>query len=127
MSNLYLWGRKQDAAFEQPVGNSPKQRHHVRFWQSEKVDSKSKPLWLGAATYDERVEISRTTGGITHKIAPNIDRERNKLVNDAIAAGKLDGYYWVEEFHRLANGKNGGGDPYFTDRRLAVGVIDVRR
>ncbi len=127
VSNLYLWGRKQDAAFEQPVGNSPKQRHHVRFWQSDKVDSNSKPLWLGAATYDERVEISRTTGGITHKISPNIDQERNKLVNDAIAAGKLDGYYWVEEFHRLAKGKNGGGDPYFTDKRLAVGVIDIRR
>ena len=127
VSNLYLWGRKQDAAFEQPVGNSPKQRHHVRFWQSNKVDSNSKPLWLGAATYDERVEISRTTGGITHKIAPNIDQERNKLVNDAIAAGKLDGYYWVEEFHQLEKGKNGGGDPYFTDKRLAVGVIDIHR
>lgn len=127
VSNLYLWGRKQDAAFEQPVGNSPKQRHHVRFWQSHKVDLNSKPLWLGAATYDERVELSRTTGGITHKIAPNIDQERNKLVNDAIAAGKLDGYYWVEQFHRLAEGRNGGGDPYFTDRRLAVGVIDIRR
>ena len=127
VSNLYLWGRVQDAAFEQPVGDSPKQRHHVRFWKSEKVDSNSKPLWLGAATYDERVEISRTTGGVTHKIAPNIDLERNKLVNDAIAAGKLDGYYWVEEFHRLAKGKNGGGDPYFTDKRLAVGVIDIRR
>ena len=127
VSNLYLWGRVQDAAFEQPVGDSPKQRHHVRFWKSKKVDSNSKPLWLGAATYDERVEISRTTGGVTHKIAPNIDLERNKLVNDAIAAGKLDGYYWVEEFHRLAKGKNGGGDPYFTDKRLAVGVIDIRR
>ena len=127
MSNLYLWGRKQDAAFEQPVGNSPKQRHHVRFWQSRKVDLNSKPLWLGAATYDERVELSRTTGRITHKIAPNIEQERNKLVNDAIAAGKLHGYYWVEQFHQLAKGKNGGGDPYFTDRRLAVGVIDIRR
>ncbi|MBT6056376.1 MAG: hypothetical protein HOH16_13200 [Planctomycetaceae bacterium] len=127
VSNLYLWGRKQDAAFEQPVGNSPKQRHHVRFWQSHKVDSNSKPLWLGAATYDERVELSRTTGGITHRIAPNIDQERNKIVNDAIAAGKLDGYYWVEQFHRFAKGKNGGGDPYFTDRRLAVGVIDIQR
>jgi hypothetical protein len=48
-------------------------------------------------------------------------------VNDAIAAGKLDGYYWVEQFHRFAKGKNGGGDPYFTDRRLAVGVIDIQR
>jgi hypothetical protein len=127
VSDLYLWGRKQDAAFEQPVGDSPKQRHHVRFWRSAELDGNGEPLWLGAATYDERVEISRTTGGITHKISPDIDRERNKLVTDAIRAAALDGYYWVEQFHRQPEGRNGGGDPYFTDRRLAVGVIDVRR
>lgn len=130
VSDLYLWGRKQDAAFEQPVGDSPKQRHHVRFWRSHDRDRAGRPLWLGAATYDERVELSRTTGGITHKISPNIDGERNKLVADSIRAGALDGYYWVDKFHTRAEGKNGGGDPYFTDRRLAVGVIggiDVRR
>jgi hypothetical protein len=127
VSDLFLWGRKQDAAFEQPVGDSPKQRHHVRFWRSHDRDRAGRPLWLGAATYDKRVEISRTTGGITHKISPNIDGERNKLVADSIRAGALDGYYWVEQFHAQAEGKNGGGDPYFTDRRLAVGIIDVRR
>ena len=127
VSDLFLWGRKQDAAFEQPVGDSPKQRHHVRCWRSHDRDRTGRPLWLGAATYDERVEISRTTGGITHKISPNIDGERNKLVADSIRAGALDGYYWVEQFHAQAEGKNGGGDPYFTDRRLAVGIIDIRR
>ena len=127
VSDLYLWGRRQDAAFEQPVGGSPKQRHHVRFWRSEERDQAGRPLWLGAATFDERVEISRTTGGVTHKIGPDIDRERNKLVTDAVRAGALDGYYWVEQFHRQAEGRNGGGDPYRTDRRLAVGVIDLRR
>ncbi|MFM7206355.1 MAG: LssY C-terminal domain-containing protein [Planctomycetaceae bacterium] len=127
VSDLFLWGRRQDAAFEQPVGDSPKQRHHVRFWRSAEVDQRGDPLWLGAATYDERVEISRTTGGITHRIAPDIDRERNKLVRDAARAGLLDGYYWVDEFHRVREGRNGGGDPYFTDGRLAVGVIEVRR
>ena len=127
VSDLYLWGRRQDAAFEQPVGKSPKQRHHVRFWQAETPDRDGNPLWLGAATYDERVEISRTAGGVTHKIAPDIDRERNKLVGDAIRAGMLDGYYWVDRFHTRAEGRNGGGDPYFTDRRLAVGVLDIRR
>ena len=127
MSDLYLWGRKEDAAFEQPVGDSPKQRHHVRFWKSRELDSNSEPLWLGAATYDERVEISRTTGGITHKIGPDIDQERNKLVRDAVQAGALDGYYWVDRFHAVTEGRNGGGDPYFTDRRLAIGVIDLRR
>ena len=127
VSDLYLWGRRQDAAFEQPVGGSPKQRHHVRFWQSAERDQAGRPLWLGAATFDERVEISRTTGGVTHKISPEIDRERNKLVQDAIRANALDGYYWVDQFHLQAEGRNGGGDPNRTDRRLAVGVIDLRR
>jgi LssY C-terminus len=31
VSNLFLFSRKQDLAFEEPVGNSPRQRHHVRF------------------------------------------------------------------------------------------------
>jgi len=125
VSNLYLWGRTQDAAFEQPVGDSPKQRHHVRFWRSRELDGNGDPLWLGAATYDERVEISRRTGGITHKIGPDIDRERDKIIGDAARTGALDGYYWVDRFHRQPEGRNGGGDPYFTDRRLAVGVIEI--
>jgi hypothetical protein len=73
------------------------------------------------------VEISRTTWGVTHKIAPDIDKERNKLVNDAIRVGALDGYYWVDDYHHHPEGRNGGGDRYFTDRRLAIGVIDLRR
>lgn len=126
VSDLYLWDRTEDAAFEQPVGESPKQRHHVRFWRSREVDAASRPLWLGAATFDERVELSRTAG-ITHKIAPDIDAERNKLVHDVIRSGHLDGYYWVDRFHEAAEGKNGGGDRYVTDRRLVIGVIGLRR
>ncbi|MEX0671601.1 MAG: LssY C-terminal domain-containing protein [Pirellulales bacterium] len=127
VSDLFLWERRQDAAFEQPVGASPKQRHHVRFWRSRELDAGGEPLWLGAATFDERVEISRTTGGVTHRIGPDVDRERNKLVIDARTSGLLDGYYWVDRFHRDREGRNGGGDPYFTDGRLAVGVLDLRR
>ena len=47
VSNLFVWGRKQDLAFQQPVGNDPRQRHHVRFWKSEKVDEHGRPLWAG--------------------------------------------------------------------------------
>ncbi len=127
VSNLFLWGRKQDLAFEQPVGNSPKQRHHVRYWRSAGVDEHGEPLWLGAATYDVRVEISRTTGGITHRIGANIDSERDKLVHDVGDAGDLSGSYWVNGFHPTLQGRNGGGDPYFTDGRLAVGILTIRR
>lgn len=126
VSNLYLWGRVQDAAFEQPVGNSPSQRHHVRFWRSSDVDDQERPLWLGTATFDERVELSRTTGGFTHKISPEIDKERDKLLLDTVAADTIDGYYWVDRFQPQPSGKNGGGDPYQTDQRLAVGIMDLR-
>jgi len=127
VSDLYLWGRRQDVAFEQPVGDSPKQRHHVRFWRSAEVDAQGEPLWLGAATYDERVELSREAGGVTHKISADIDRERNKLLVDTHGRGVLDGYYFVDRFHHHREGRNGGGDPYFTDGRLAVGVISLQR
>ena len=127
VSHLYLWGRKQDVAFEQPVGNSPKQRHHVRFWRSAELDENGEPLWLGAATFDTRIGISRTTGGVTHHISPEVDLERDKLVKDANDAGDLRALYWIDRFHQEVEGKNGGGDPYHTDGRLAIGVIDLRR
>ena len=72
VSNLYLFGRKEDLAFEKPVGGSPKERHHVRFWQMEKTYD-DRPAWIGSAAYDIGVELSRTTGQVTHHISPNID------------------------------------------------------
>lgn len=130
MSDLYLWECKQDAAFEHPVGNSPKQRHHVRFWRSVELDHNGEPLWLGAATHDERVEVSLTTGGVTHKISADIDKERNKVLVDIHKSGVLAGTYWVDQFyqlhhvhhvHREREGRNGGGDPSFTDGRRPSG------
>src|SRR6185369_11715834 len=70
VSNLYLFGRKEDLAFEQPAGDDPRRRHHVRFWKSSKVDDQGRPAWVGSATYDQRVGLSHTTGQITHHIAP---------------------------------------------------------
>src|SRR5262245_36879059 len=64
VSNLYLWGRKEDLAFEQPVGIDPRQRHHVRFWRSDKLDADGRPVWVGAAIFDERVGFSHITGEI---------------------------------------------------------------
>ena len=81
VSNLYLFGRKEDLAFEKPVGSSPKERHHVRFWRMAKTDD-DRPAWIGSAAYDIGVELSRTTGQVTHHISPNLDAERDLLVTD---------------------------------------------
>ena len=123
VSNLYLFGRKQDLAFEQAVGNNPRKRHHVRFWRAEKEDEEGRPVWVGAAIFDERVGLSKKTGQITHVTAPDIDAERDLLFHDLRQTADLAEEYFVDGFHKTLKGVNGGGDPWFTDGRLEVGVI----
>jgi hypothetical protein len=125
VSNLYLWDRKEDLAFERAEGNNPRKRNHVRFWRSEKTDPDGRPVWLGAATYDERVGLSHTTGQITHHIAADVDAERDRLFRDLEATGGLSETYPVDDFHKIREGRNGGGDPWHTDGRLFVGVIAI--
>src|SRR5208283_2323423 len=117
VSNLYLWNRKQDLAFELPVDKGVSRRHHVRFWFSNQLDRDGRPVWLGAATYDSRIEVSHYTHFITHHIDPDVDSERNKIIVDLHAVGKIDDFWWVDPFQVDKEGRNGGGDPYHTDRR----------
>jgi len=77
VSNLYFEGRKTDFAFEQPVGDSPRHRHHVRFWRADQLDADGRPVWVGSAVYDERVRLSHTTGEVTHVTAADVDAERD--------------------------------------------------
>jgi hypothetical protein len=123
VSSLYVWGRKQDLAFEQPVGPDPRKRHHVRFWRAEEVDSQNRLLWIGGATSDISVEFSRRTGQITHHIDANIDAERDKLIADLSAVHALDNVSWIDGFQEKLTGHNGGGDAYHTDGRLVVGTL----
>jgi hypothetical protein len=123
VSNLYLFGRKEDLAFERPVGHDPRRRHHVRFWKSETVDADGRPVWIGAAVYDEHVGLSKTTLEITHVTGPDIDKERDKLFSDLKETGKLSETYFIDDFHKIHEGRNGGGDPWHTDGKLAVGII----
>jgi hypothetical protein len=125
VSSLFLFGRKQDLAFEQPVGNSPRQRHHVRFWRSEEMEV-DRPLWLGAATFDRSVGLSHTTGQVTHHIGPAVDAERDRIANELQRANWVQEIYWKDNFHHRLDGRNGGGDPWHTDGRLAVVVLRNR-
>jgi hypothetical protein len=125
VSNLYLWDRKQDLAFQQPVGADPRKRHHVRFWRSDKVDEDGRPVWVGAAIYDKRVGLSHRTGQITHKTDADIDAERDKLFHDLKQTGTLAEALIIEGFHKVRQGRNGGGDPWHTDGNLHAGVIQL--
>jgi hypothetical protein len=126
VSDLFLFGRKQDLAFEQPVGNSPRQRHHVRFWRWDRTDD-GRPVWFGAATFDERVGLSYTTGQVTHHIGSDIDAERDRIAGELGQSGCVGGTEWLDGFHREREGRNGGGDVWRTDGRLAVLTLKACR
>jgi len=124
VSTLIFDGRRQDFAFEKPVGSSADQRHHVRFWQSDPLEPGGDgPLWLGSATFDRGVGVSHDTGQITHHIGPNVDAERDLIINDLTEAGWIRSTYEVEGSGATHSGRNGGGDPYFTDGEVEIGVL----
>ena len=125
VSTLELFGRKQDLAFEQPVGDSPRQRHHVRFWRWDRLHE-GKEVWFGAITFDERVGLSHTTGQVTHHIGPDLDAERDRLIAGLQQAGVTEKVFWLDGFQKL-QGKNGGGDPWKTDGRLGVAALIEHR
>jgi hypothetical protein len=114
---------KGRSGFWEPVGSSLKERHHVRFWRMAKTDG-DRPAWIGSAAYDIGVELSRTTGQVTHHISPNLDAERNLLVTDLTKAIP-DQVRWVDGFHEELQGRNGGGDRWRTDGRLAVVTLPL--
>ena len=127
VSGLFLFGRQQDLAFEKPVGGSARHRHHVRFWKWVDGGGRAgRPLWIGSATYDVSVGFSHRTGQVTHHIAPDIDAERHGLVQDLIDAGWLDKIYQVTGVGATLVGSNGGGDRYYTDGELTIGVLGTR-
>jgi LssY C-terminus len=123
VSPLYVFGRRQDLAFEQDVGGSADQRHHVRWWRAEPLDAAGRPLWIGDATFDRDAGISHRTGQITHHIAPDVDAERDQLMADLAEAGQLAGRYRWPGIGATQHGRNAGGDRYFTDGMIAVAVL----
>ena len=119
VSDLFVNGKRQDLAFELAASNDPSTRHHVRFWLAEPRDALARAMWIGAATFDSNVGFSHRTGQVTHHIAPDIDWERDKLLEDLQRRGGLT-VKWIDGFQREREGRNGGGDRFFTDGRLAI-------
>lgn len=115
VSPLFYAGRAEDLAFEKPVGKSADQRHHVRLWMVLTDGEEGRPVWLGAATFDRSVGLSRYTGAITHHIAPDIDLDRDLIESSLQAAGMITARYQVMGIGPTLLGRNGGGDSYFTD------------
>jgi hypothetical protein len=120
VSNLYYLGRREDLAFEKPIGQNADRRNHVRYWKVLDQGEEKRPVWLGAATEDRGVGVSKYTAAVTHHISADLDAERALLAADLENAGMVDAKYQVTGIGPTLAGHNGGGDLYYTDGEIWV-------
>lgn len=123
VSTLFLLGHRQDAAFEQEVGRSARQRHHVRLWLDPAITYQGRPVWLGSATYDARAGLSHRTFRPTHHIAPDVDEERDALDAALARAQQVAQAFRVTGVGVRVWAHNGEGDRFDTDGEMRVIVL----
>jgi LssY C-terminus len=87
MSQLYLFGRPQDYgwAHAEPI-SVVASRNHLRIWKAP-FEVNGKTVWVGAATHDVGFERDQRNNGLTHKIDPDIDLERDYLEKTFTSTG----------------------------------------
>jgi hypothetical protein len=107
----YLKGRGQDAAYELP-GPNARIRHHVRVWVLDSLSG----LWVGAATEDVGISITKHT----HRINPDVDLERDRVVRDLEAAGCADLVEYVRLPGAITRARTPEGWEIVSDGRAAV-------
>ena len=118
VSNLYVFGRVQDLAFEKPT-NDVQNRGHIRIWKTDTLID-GQPVWVGAATYDSGIELSSTNHFPTHHIAPTVDLERNAVGADLAKTGLVREEANAAFTPPIFFARNGGGDYYESDGTILV-------
>jgi hypothetical protein len=97
-STLYLFGRGQDIGFQKTIDNSPRKRHHVRFWamsatraqqtvgtehfwlNTDRPPDDERVVWVGAGTKDTGFSLTRLTFQVTHATDADTNAERDFIV-----------------------------------------------
>jgi hypothetical protein len=128
VSPLYLFGRPQDAALQKPR-NDIDRRNHLRVWLAP-FTLEGKPVWVGQVSRDIGVRFTTRSWYLTtHKIDPDVDEDRDYLLQDLVMTGYLSQALFVPGVGaapRDAPRHNLTGDPYFTDGQRLLLVMDPR-
>jgi len=123
MSILYLFDRAQDYGFAhaEPV-RVAMSRNHLRVWKSPyTVDGR--PLWCVAATHDIGFERDQRNNGVTHKIDPAIDGEREYVNGTLSGTGLVVQRDHVTPANALTTAKTATGGEFHSDGRILVLVL----
>ncbi len=123
MSTLFLFDRAQDYGFAhaEPV-KVAMSRNHLRVWKSPyTVDGR--PLWCVAATHDIGFERDQRNNGLTHKIDPAIDGEREFVNGTLSGTGLVVQRDHVTPADPLTTAKTATGGEFHSDGRILVLVL----
>ncbi|MGE5325515.1 MAG: LssY C-terminal domain-containing protein [Deltaproteobacteria bacterium] len=115
VSDLYLFGRKEDLAFAKML-NTVAKRHHLRLWRAEGRTADGREIWLGAATHDAGYDVR--PGVISHAIEADLDDERAKVAADLAVTGMVASEQLVTRADPLTEGLTATGASWKTDGRL---------
>lgn len=132
-SSLYLFARRQDYGFEEPIGTSPRKRHHIRFWaanidkeldvhdiafwtRKRPVDMSRPIMWIGAGTKDIGFGLTSLTYQLSHRIEKDIDTEREHIMQKLAEARAIRDARLLESDTPIIG-------RYTSDGKIAVGRL----
>ncbi len=120
MSELYVFGRPQDYGFamSDPV-MTVAERHHFRIWKAP-FEVGGLTLWVGAGTHDVGFDRDQRTGGVTHRIDPDTDKEREFIGETLRQSGQVVRTEYVTPKNTVTRAKTAHGQEYFSDGRILV-------
>ena len=117
VSDLYLFGHREDLALEKGL-NTFLKRHHLRLWRTAATTPDGREIWLGAATHDTGLDVH--PGVVSHAIDPDLDAERAKVGADLRVTGRVAAEGLVTRPDPLSQGLTATGGTWKTDGRLLV-------
>jgi hypothetical protein len=107
-STLYLFGRGQDVGFQKAIDNSPRKRHHIRFWalspthaeenwgaadfwnRTDRPRDDDRVVWVGAGTRDTGLSLTRLSFQITHATDSDTNAERDYIIAELTKSGSIE-------------------------------------
>jgi hypothetical protein len=123
MSTLTLFGRPQDYGFAHadPL-TVVATRNHLRVWKAP-FEVEGMTLWVGAGTHDIGFERDQRNGGITHKIDPAIDGERDYIGQTLGSTAIVAKQDYVKPLDALTEARTATGGTFHSDGRILVMML----
>jgi hypothetical protein len=140
VSTLYLFGRGQDVGFQKAIDNSPRKRHHIRFWalslahaeadlgkasfwlNTDRPSDAACVHWIGAGTKDTGISLTRLTFQITHATDSDTNVERDYIIDELRKSGVIGRINSYKAGQRLASEHV---NHYVTDGEVAAASLTV--